>query len=264
MEKRYVEIYQSAEVKLRKPSGVAIYSGFRPHHKLGTVVVLLADVFEQLRTRGPLHRKTCGPGFCVSTGIIDCDFILKGREVDPSQSFDQMKPVRMRQRVAVHPHTLVEADRINHERIAFPMTDGMSVIARRQVRRMWSSVHVDSVESMRPANIHNEDALLFRHVEDFKAVCSCPQTRARRRFAPRIRFVAQEVGMTIINHRASPILQWNIVDMDWSVQSRAWFVAARVYCQSSAATPQTFFTNRRIKIHSASGQRAQAELAGLR
>jgi hypothetical protein len=83
----------------------------------------------------------------------------------------------MRRLPPIDPHALVKTDGIDYERIAFPMTNGVPVIAGREVLGMLSSIRVNNAKRMGTADIHDENALEVGHIKDFHAVRSEKLTR---------------------------------------------------------------------------------------
>src|SRR5205814_137548 len=100
---------------------------------------------------------------------------------------DQVKTVGMRQRVAIHPNTLVETDRVDDKRVAFPMTDRMTVIARHEIlaTRVWTPIHIDRVKRVWSAVVEYKNALRLGLIEDLESIRCCPESGPRRRLASR-------------------------------------------------------------------------------
>ena len=76
----------------------------------------------------------------------------------------------MRRSLAVHPKLFIETDSIDDERVAFPVANGMAVITGFEILRMLSPVHIDHSHGMRAANVHDVDALQFRHIDELDAI----------------------------------------------------------------------------------------------
>src|SRR5262245_44961295 len=92
-------------------------------HRLRRDVVLLTDVLEQRESFLPAERIAARPRSGVGAGIVDRDFVVERVEVRAREALGEMQPRRMWQAVAVHPDLLAEADRVDHQRVAFPATD---------------------------------------------------------------------------------------------------------------------------------------------
>jgi hypothetical protein len=80
-----------------------------------------------------LHGETSFPYSGVRTWIINRHLIFQGVVIHASQAFDEMQPIGMRQRIAIHPGALIKTDRIDDERVSLPMANGMPVIAGREI-----------------------------------------------------------------------------------------------------------------------------------
>src|SRR5437867_12708889 len=97
-----------------------------------------------------------------------------------------MKLLGMRRSISIEPEFFIEADRVHNQRVSLPVTDGMSVIARFEIRRMRTSIHKNGSETMRPADVHDEHALQIRHVYKLDAIGCEKLPRSARRLATRV------------------------------------------------------------------------------
>src|SRR5688572_6561904 len=120
-----------------------------------------------------------------------------------------MQLLGVRQAAAIPPEALVEADRVHHERVAFPPADGMTVIAGRQVLRVRATVHVDGAERVRPADIEDIDALQLGGLDELRAVRREELTGHSRRLAARVRL--ELVLLTLGEQRLRPWLERHLV-----------------------------------------------------
>src|SRR5262249_41043412 len=73
---------------------------------------------------------TAGPRLCVRAWIVNCYFIFQSIHVGTCEPLNQMKLFGMRKPTIGEPKLLVEAFRVDHERIAFPFTHRTSVVER--------------------------------------------------------------------------------------------------------------------------------------
>ena len=64
----------------------------------------------------------------VCPGIIDYHFVLDRVVIRTGEPFDHVKFVGRGNSEVIDPHTLVEPNGVDHERIAFPMSDRMSAV----------------------------------------------------------------------------------------------------------------------------------------
>src|SRR5688572_13217582 len=113
-----------------------------------------------------------------------------------------MKLLGMWSLSSIDPHLFVEPDRIDNKGVAFPAADGMPVIGRDQVLRMFLQIHSDNPEGMRPPNVHDENALEIRHIKNLYSVGSGELSRATGRLASCVGF--HGVRAAIIRDRLCP------------------------------------------------------------
>src|SRR5262249_4728183 len=76
----------------------------------------------------PKCARSHHPGLQQHSWIVDRDLIMESVPLPP-QFLDHVHVVSVKISASVEPSDVVEADRVNDESIAFPMTDGVSVIA---------------------------------------------------------------------------------------------------------------------------------------
>src|SRR5262245_7107459 len=107
----------------------------------------------------------------------------------------------MRKLSAIDPEAFVEADRIDHEGVALPLADRVTVEARRERRRMLA-VHVDRPVGVRAADVEDVGDLRLGQFQEFGTVRRQPLTRAPRRLAAGVRFELHPAA--IVGHRARP------------------------------------------------------------
>src|SRR5207244_6435236 len=101
--------------------------------------------------------ETVRPGRGVCPGIIDCHVILQGVVVAAGELFHEVQFFCMWRSGAIHPKALVETGRVHDERVPFPMTTGIAVVARYEVCWMRLAVRVDHAEGVRSTDIENEN-----------------------------------------------------------------------------------------------------------
>src|SRR5439155_22138743 len=128
-------------------------------HELRSKIVLLADVFKQFVSRNIADVELARPRRRVSARIIDRHFVSHIIEIHAGEAFDHIKLLSMRMRTAVEPKSFIVANRIDHQGIAFPVTDVVSIVTRRQILWMFPAIHVNDPVGMRTADVENEDTL---------------------------------------------------------------------------------------------------------
>ncbi|PYR98607.1 MAG: hypothetical protein DMG12_22525 [Acidobacteria bacterium] len=71
------------------------------------------------------------------------------------------------------PQFFVETDRIDHQRVALPASDGMAQESRPHIiaAGMRATIHINDPPGVRPGDVEDEDTLEFGHVHDLKAGC---------------------------------------------------------------------------------------------
>src|SRR5262249_13168672 len=133
------------------------------HHGCG-VVAILADVFRELFVRAPSKKETRCPGTRVRTGIINGDFNLHIVRVRACKAFGEVKLVRMRCALALHPESFIETDRVHDEAVTFPVPNRVAVETGNDILGMRPAVHVNDSERLGTVFIQNVDRLRFRYV----------------------------------------------------------------------------------------------------
>src|SRR6266849_5934399 len=118
-------------------------SSRRTRDVLHVLIVLLTDVFHQLFVRteagGERHRKRSG----VRAWIVDRHFVLQMSEVGARVAFDGVQLFRVRMAAEIEPELVVEADCVDHQCVALPATDGMSVPRGVGIVGMFAAVDED-------------------------------------------------------------------------------------------------------------------------
>src|SRR6266571_5263775 len=95
------------------------------HHML-TVLLVLADAFDDLgvgiQVEGESHR----PGFGVRFRIIECDLDVEVSEVGAVKAFGDAKGVGVGVSGIIEPALIIESDGLGNERVAFPSANRIS------------------------------------------------------------------------------------------------------------------------------------------
>src|SRR5690606_15900947 len=120
----------SAFPRLRRPSPHAAAWRSLTDHVVINAVGLVADVLEDILVGRPTLIPRRGPRPGVGSWVVDRDLVPQGADVRPRDALDQVQPFRVRITFPMHPEPLVEADRVDDERVAVPMTDRMPEVAR--------------------------------------------------------------------------------------------------------------------------------------
>src|SRR5215813_2041177 len=100
------------------------------YQMLSIPVIVLTKIFREVLIRMPIDVMSTAPDPRIRLGIIDGRFILQRVVIRTRDTFDQMKSIGMRHAEPRHPEFFVEADGVDHQRIALPMTDRVSKESR--------------------------------------------------------------------------------------------------------------------------------------
>src|SRR5205823_5893801 len=98
------------------------------------------------------------------------------------------KLVRVRRPLPLHPESFIEANGIDNERVAFPVTDRVPVVTGNQILRMRTSIHIDDAERLRAILIEHVDRFGFGNIHKFETTGRDELPWTARRLAWRVRF----------------------------------------------------------------------------
>jgi hypothetical protein len=98
---------------------------------------------------------------------------------------------------------------------------------------------------MRSSDVEHVHTLLLGHVDDFESVRRNKLSWATGGFAPGVRFIFKNIAVSRIHERSSPILEWDVFDIDPCTQCRTRFIAFLINDESAVALPYTLFTRDR-------------------
>src|ERR1019366_10641466 len=107
----------------------------------GVLVVLVADVFGHFHSLLDGGDAVHDPGFGVGPGVFNRYVDREIAEVRPAKLFDQVHLFGMRITLSNDPGDVVEADGIDDQRVAFPVSAGIAVKRGLQVLRMSAAIH---------------------------------------------------------------------------------------------------------------------------
>src|SRR5687768_7741445 len=182
-----------------------------PEHHLGSLVVLLTDVFEQLGVRPPAQVEYVRrPRLRVGAGVVDRHLILHLVHVGPREPLRELELRRMRCAAGIDPELLVQAARFDDEGVAVPFADRVPVVARRQILGEVAAIEVDRPVRVRTAVVHDVHALQLGDVDELGAVRRRELPRHARRLAPGMRL--ELVDLTDVIDRARPRLERDVVE----------------------------------------------------
>src|SRR5207249_6583880 len=133
-----------------------------------SLIVVLADVLGEFRANTPAIEEAGRPGARVRARIVDGEFDLHDVHFRAREPLDQMQFFSVRRALALHPELFVEADRVDDERVSFPMTHGMPVVTGREILRMRTTIHINHTERLRSGDIEDVDAAEIRIIDDLR------------------------------------------------------------------------------------------------
>jgi len=190
----------------------------RADHQRAREIVFLADVFEQFHAGLHEQEKASGPRRGVGAGVVNRDLVFDRIRVGASETLDEMKLVGRGEAVAVEPEALVETDRVDDERIAFPMADRMPVIGRNKLLRVCLAIHEDRSERVRTADIENEDSFFDGILHEFYTVGRQELACSAGRLAARVRL---ELVFTAVSMKCfRPRLERHLTRIQLARESR--------------------------------------------
>src|SRR5688572_33078093 len=98
------------QVSSLRHNGPCPQHSFIPDHCFRSVVIVLADVLEQLHTAGPVEVESALPRGRECPRVLDGHFVFQRIEVGSGNALDQVKAISVWDAIPVHPGTLVETD----------------------------------------------------------------------------------------------------------------------------------------------------------
>ena len=108
-----------------------------------------------------------GRVYAPGSSISHLDLHVVG--VETSKSLNQVELVRVRRALPLHPESFVEADRVDDQRVPFPVADRVSVVTGSQIFGMRPTVHVDDMERLRAGLVDDVDSREVRHIHELDA-----------------------------------------------------------------------------------------------
>src|SRR5690349_1579680 len=121
---RVQRFYRNARVRPCRP-GPALLT-----HCVRGILPVLTYVFDQLRVRHERQRDLDRPWFGVRLGVVDGYVEVHVAEVDAMEALDRTHRFRVRMAAVVKPGPVVEARGFDHESVAFPLANRVSVPGR--------------------------------------------------------------------------------------------------------------------------------------
>ncbi len=102
---------------------------------LCVAIVVLAEILFEVFAGHPRNRVASAPRSRVGFRIVDGRFVLQRVVVGPRDVFDDVERVGVREAGASEPELLIEADRVDDERVAVPLAGRIAEVAGSSDRR---------------------------------------------------------------------------------------------------------------------------------
>ena len=147
------------------------------------LVVLLADVFHQLVAGRlqPRHERD-RPRPRVRAGVVNRDLVLEPAHVEPRPALDRVQSLGVRRAIVIEPELVVEADRVDHQRVLLERTDRVAEPGRVELGRVLAAIHEDLPVAVNVPFVEDEHVrrLLVRVVLDETERIRRPARHAHR------------------------------------------------------------------------------------
>src|SRR6266516_650435 len=147
---------------LRISNWLLPHSG-RPLDVVHVLIIFLANVLHELFARYEAGGKSQLEGPGIIARIVDGDFVDQGTEVFSSPALGGVQLLRVRVSAEIEPKFVVESDRIDYQRVAFPVSDGVPVPGRIDILGMLAAVHEDLPVAMDVSFKQEEDVRWSLH-----------------------------------------------------------------------------------------------------
>src|SRR4029079_5876907 len=125
-------------------------------HASRIAVVFLAEIVERLIAGRPSQEPATGPGCRITTRIINCRLVAQLVVIRTREFFDEMQLARVRYTLTREPEAFVEAHRVDHEGVAFPLADAVAVPRRLEILRVRATVQVHVAPAVRRADAEED------------------------------------------------------------------------------------------------------------
>src|SRR5690348_5736608 len=104
----------------------------------------------------------------------------------------------MRKAFGFNPRTVVKSDRIDTQRVTFPLSDRVARIRRFQILRMRAPIHINDPKAGRSADVKDKHALQLERFHDLETISGPNLPRAGRWFASGMWRIPFEIGLTVL------------------------------------------------------------------
>src|SRR5215831_20508971 len=115
----------------------------RAHQVLQILLILVANVLQEIRVKKQVVVLRNGPGLGVNLGVVYGELDLQMSEIRAPEAFDNMKGIAVRTAAGKNPLVIIEARRIDNQRVAVPFSDGVSRPGGIGIFGKFASIHED-------------------------------------------------------------------------------------------------------------------------
>jgi len=166
-----------------------------PYQVLDVSVVFLADVFDQFAFE---HRRMSGEGPRLGKrlGIVDHVLDRQMSQVWAADALGHFHFIRMRDTGFVDPADIVLSNRLDHQRVTFPMPDGIAEPGLYDLRIVRAAIHEDLAPDVGSAFVNDPDLILVLH--NAPRVRSGAHARNAGRQATGLRIVLAESCLALV------------------------------------------------------------------
>src|ERR1700677_3451465 len=113
------------------------------HHVARRFIVLFTDILSDVVFRQEMNFARDGPGFGVGFRIVDRELNVHMSYITARETLGQMHRFGLGMASHIQPFFAVEARGFNHQRIAFPMPNRVTLPRGIRIHRQRPSVHED-------------------------------------------------------------------------------------------------------------------------
>ena len=122
---------------------LALFTYLLTDHMFYIFFVLAADILSDVVACIELGRARDFPGLGVSSWIVDGEFDFEMPQIGPPEALDDVHLFGVGMAHVIEPGSIVEADAVDYQRVAFPMSDGMPHPHGIRIFGMTASVQED-------------------------------------------------------------------------------------------------------------------------
>src|SRR5262245_58927989 len=112
-------------------------------HALKVLFVVITDRLQQIAVQKKLRHNRNRPRFGIRLGIVECDLNLHAPKVSPPKALGHPQSFAVGVAGKIKPGFVVISGRFHYQRVAFPMSDGVSHEGRIRILRKNAAIRKD-------------------------------------------------------------------------------------------------------------------------